>query len=316
MSFSAPPRPDAVLQAIAEKFESAAGHLGWVQDSPANYDFGRSGSGLDVARHAMACAVQSGRTLRILDAGCGSAGLLAILQEEAENDGVRLYLRGVTAERSETPRRLKPYVVLLPAAAADDRSGGAQVVGASADLAEGEGGADIRIYQRFPLEHLATATAADFVEEGRPFDLILCSWTLFHLCDPLGALLQMRALLDRQGTLLVNGVYFHFEGASCEGGGVDAMKLFLAQLGPEVECDIQGEPVRWIPDDPSDKSEWAAGDFRGGFQISLRWNGDGRPSEDVCAEVAGLFQYTGRVVDKVWHLASGSQYSVAAYSLQ
>ena len=93
------------------------------------------------------------------------------------------------------------------------------------------------------LEDLAILDGADFIHEGCYFDLILCSWTLFHLCDPLGTLLQLRGLLEPDGVLLANGVWFHVETpaggpAGLETGSAGAMKQLLDRFFPMLVGDV------------------------------------------------------------------------------
>lgn len=266
-------RPAAVLEGVAHKFKSASGHSGWVQDSAANYDFGRFGSGLEAARAALARRMAAGGALRVLDAGCGSGGQLMDLASLVEVAGGAAYLRGVTAEVNAVPPRLAGRVVRLAASGASGPAAGATCAGSAgvrSTITEAAGGeamqeeaegsvVDMRIYQDFPLEGLAT-TAADFVQQGMVFDLILCSWTLFHLCDPLGTVLQLRALLDPDGAILANGAYFYVEDTPYEAGSIAAMEHFFGMLSPEVEFETIGSPMLWITEDPDD--EWAAGAVR------------------------------------------------------
>ena len=55
----------------------------------------------------------------------------------------------------------------------------------------------------FPLEDVARCGATAF-GAARRFDLIVCSWTLIHLADPLGTLEALGALLAPGGVLLAN----------------------------------------------------------------------------------------------------------------
>ncbi|CAE7211479.1 unnamed protein product, partial [Symbiodinium sp. CCMP2592] len=145
-------------------FRSASKHTGWVQDSAANYVFGRFGTGLQAAESALR-SLPPHRRLRVLDAGCGSGGQLLEIYALAQRQGVPVYLRGVTAETNPVPDQLRDKVVNLLAPPE-------KVV--EEPLADDL--VDMKLFQGFPLENLKEVDAADFIREGIEFDLILCSW--------------------------------------------------------------------------------------------------------------------------------------------
>merc|ERR1712054_189692 len=74
---------------------------------------------------------------------------------------------------------------------------------------EGDENAPLKIYQEFPLEDLKVCHEADFVGGRVLFDLIVGSWTMLHLADPLGTLVQLYSMLAPAGILLVNFCYAH-----------------------------------------------------------------------------------------------------------
>lgn len=301
-------RPASIVAGIADKFKSAAGHPGWVQDSSANYVFGRFGTGLEAAHAALARCATSGKPLSVLDAGCGSGGHLVQILKLASEHGVTVFLRGLTAEKNAVAPELTGCLEELPEA---DMSGDAE------DAVDAPLPA-VRIYYSVPLEDLAVLHGLDFIRNGELFDLILCSWTLLHLCDPLGTLLQLRSLLHPEGILLSNGLWFHVKpsGSEVEEGSMEAMQQLLARLPPSLQHDFQGEDVRWVPVDPED--QWSDGEFQGGFKVSICWLGGSAPAQEVVSDAATVasFVRTGdAVLDKLWHLESGPQYQVAAYEL-
>lgn len=297
-------RPADVRQAVAEKFQSAKGHDGWVQDSSTNYLFGAFGNGAENAVEKMDRKLAEGDAtpLCILDAGCGCGGQLLQILHTARERGVPCYLRGLTAERimERCAEELRPHVKSFDASES--------VSGSST-----EGLEEVKIYQGFPLEDLVSCEAADFVHEGRLFDVIYCSWTLFHLADPLGTLMQLRQILAPQGVLLVNGAYLHFEDPKHDledQNTMDLFGLFCQQLAEHgLQCSVEGGPVRWIATGEDD------GEYQGGYCISLRWHSSGESWREVEEAVMKICRFSGRVLDKVWYLTSGPQYQVASYHL-
>ncbi|CAE7863714.1 Slc24a1 [Symbiodinium microadriaticum] len=103
----------------------------------------------------------------------------------------------------------------------------------------------------------------------------------------------------------------HFEAPGNEEGSIPAFEAFCARLAPELQLCVEGEPVCYVAEDPDD--EWGAGDYRGGFRLSLAWR---RGSATAPARLSDHCAFTGEVLDKVWCLASGQQYLVASYRLR
>ena len=102
----------------------------------------------------------------------------------------RIYLRGTTAgyelsEESLARGNCLKYGEAAASAATDE---------------------PLRIWHQFPLEEIAECEV-DFVEER--FDIVVGSWTMLHLADPLGTLVQLYSLLAPQGLLLLNFCYAH-----------------------------------------------------------------------------------------------------------
>lgn len=210
---------------------------------------------------------------------------------------VPCYLRGLTAERilDRCAEELRPHVRSLDAESS------------------GSPGLEVKIYQGFPPEDLVSCEAADFVRDGRRFDVIFCSWTLFHLADPLGTLMQLRQVLAPEGVLLVNGAYIHFEHPKHDledQNTMDLFGLFCQQLAEHgLQCSVDGGPVQWIATSEDD------GEYQGGYDISLRWQGNGESWREVEEAVMKICRFSGKVLDKVWYLTSGPQYQVASYHL-
>eukprot|EP00435_Cladocopium_sp_Y103_P031413 s559_g7.t4 len=271
-------RPADVRQAVAEKFQSAKGHDGWVQDSSTNYLFGAFGNGAENAVEKMDRKLAEGDAtpLCILDAGCGCGGQLLQILHTARERGVPCYLRGLTAERimERCAEELRPHVKSFDASES--------VSGSSTEGLE---------------EDLVSCEAADFVHEGRLFDVIYCSWTLFHLADPLGTLMQLRQILAPQGVLLVNGAYLHFEDPKHDledQNTMDLFGLFCQQLAEHgLQCSVEGGPVRWIATGEDD------GEYQGGYCISLRWHSSGESWREGCT-----FRPNLQKSDKSFHATS------------
>eukprot|EP00927_Polykrikos_kofoidii_P043283 TRINITY_DN37339_c0_g1_i1.p1 TRINITY_DN37339_c0_g1~~TRINITY_DN37339_c0_g1_i1.p1 ORF type:complete len:309 (-),score=58.23 TRINITY_DN37339_c0_g1_i1:209-1135(-) len=300
-------RPAAVNEAIHEKFCGASTHRGWVQDSPANYDFGSYGVGVDVARVIFKRRLSEGHQARVLDVGCASGGFLSALCDLTSELGATAYLRGVTAG-NETNERLKNVTHRVVETGKDVQLLHAVCRDCTDDTPRENDNVDVRLYQQCLVEKLLVAEV-DFIREGQTFDLIVCSWTLLHLCDPLGTLLQLRQLLADGGILLANEFFFHVEGHGVESGSREAMDVALTRFLPSLEYEVVGEPLRWVPKDPEDDSQWADGDYQGGYRSNLRWVA-------MTAEQPGAtVTYTGEVVDRVWQLVSGAQRMLAAYAV-
>jgi len=307
-------RPQAVRDDIQFKFKHATSVSRWVQDSAANYVFGEFGSGLEIVRKEAIRLAAEGKTLSVLDAGCGSGGQLAEIAELMSKLSLPVYLRGVTAERSEVVPSLQAFAfeLPLPSDTVTCSDNGGQIDFAKQCISTTIGTSiNARIYQGFPLEDIAVTGAADFIRERKQFDVILCSWTLFHLCDPLGTLLQLRCILDPDGILVANGAYFHFEGDGLEAGTVAAIKQFSSAMPSSLCCEIIGQDVKWVSEDPSD--EWSPGEFHGGHTINLCWKGGGCKACEVDEAMCNLVDYTGKTLDRVWQLESGQQYAIASY---
>jgi hypothetical protein len=57
---------------------------------------------------------------------------------------------------------------------------------------------DLKVYGNFECEHILKSKA-DFIQNSIKFDLIVASWTIFHLCDPFGCVIQLYELLSKNG---------------------------------------------------------------------------------------------------------------------
>merc|ERR1719164_101421 len=175
-------RPDGVLEAIRDKF-AAARPGGWLQDSADNYEFLSFGSGV-AAVEALAKRARPGDVVAILDAGAGSGGFMAQARDVCARHAIPARIVGTTADSREAQvGRSRRWD--------EPRDGG------------GGGGVELDHVCGFPLEDVARCGATAF-GAARRFDLIVCSWTLIHLADPLGTLEALGALLAPGGVLLAN----------------------------------------------------------------------------------------------------------------
>jgi len=238
-------RPQEVLNAIQEKLRHTK-DFKWEKDCSANYTFGAFGSGLEALEAAVSRARQRGAPeLSVLDVGAGSGGFLQQARAVAAEGRVRLYARGLTGGSEE------------PAAGVQAVQGQwleAEVAPTSPPAADGE--ADVALLHAFPAE-LLHQSACDFVREGRAFDLVVASWTLRHLCEPLGTLEFLSERLAPGGVLLGNELF-----APVGDGGLEPFREAARDAaGPSysVELDVQGEALRFEGDD-----------LAGGYEMALR----------------------------------------------
>merc|ERR1711988_404359 len=180
-------RPPSILDAVRFKFEDARRHSGWEMDSAVNYVFADT-----EASQVVRTLCQGGGTLAVLDVGSGKGDFLVEVEQIATAEGLGVYLRGVTAGYECTETTVErgaccPY----------------------GDAEAGDANLPLKVYHQFPAEDIASCHEADFISEGRRFDLIVASWTMLHLADPLGTLVQLYGLLGHRGVLLVNFCYAH-----------------------------------------------------------------------------------------------------------
>merc|ERR1719152_762364 len=179
-------RPAPVLEAIRDKF-AAARPGGWLQDSADNYEFLSFGSGVAAVEALARRARPAGEVVNILDAGAGSGGFMARARDVCARHGIPARIVGTTADsRKAQVGHSRRWDEPLPGGGGGDR-----------------GGVELDHVCGFPLEDVARCGATAFGARRR-FDLIVCSWTLIHLADPLGTLEALCALLAPGGVLLAN----------------------------------------------------------------------------------------------------------------
>jgi len=142
-------------------------------DSAANYTFDGL-SGLSVVE-ALLREAKSGFSM--LDVGAAKADFVYEVEALARSQGVtEIYLRGTTAGYERNARNQQDEVNDCCCYGEEEQRAAAGAV---------------RIYHAFPLEDLLLCDQADFIAEGRRFNLIVASWTMLHLADPLGTLTQV-----------------------------------------------------------------------------------------------------------------------------
>lgn len=213
-------RPKGIQDAITFKFEDARRHSGWEMDSAASYDF--SGvAGSRIVELLCERRKSSSSPLSVLDAGAGSGDFLYDVEAivRAHDMETPPFLRGVTAGYE------------LGSTSAER--------GVCHKYGEGDDGdpcCSLKIYQQFPLEDIATCCEADFVASQCKFDLVVASWTMLHLADPMGTLQQLYSFVAPGGILLVNFCYAHI---------ADGDKAHLRKLMDIVSNDHKA----WLGDD-------------------------------------------------------------------
>merc|ERR1719263_326896 len=251
-------RPDGVLEAIRDKF-AAARPGGWLQDSADNYEFLSFGSGV-AAVEALAKRARPGEVVAILDAGAGSGGFMAQARDVCARHAIPARIVGTTADSREAQvGRSRRW---------DEPRDG-----------DGGGGVELDHVCGFPLEDVARCGATAF-GAARRFDLIVCSWTLIHLADPLGTLEALCALPAPGGAPLEA-----FAGC-CRAAGLE-----LTVEGAELTYDDERG-------------------FERGYYTAVRYV---RPKRGAGAPRFRL-AHTGEL-GRLHVLASGAQYSVAKYAI-
>lgn len=208
-------RPDTIQEAVRFKFNDARRQSRWEMDSAANYDF--SGvRGTAVVKGVIAQKKRAkAKGFSMLDVGAGKGDFLYGVEELARARGVEdLYLRGVTAGYERN------------ANTSEDRT----ACCCYGEDGPGESGRTVKVYHQFPLEDIAACHESDFIAEGRKFDVIIASWTMLHLADPLGTLVQLYPLLVQGGVILGNFCYAHIGD-----GEKSRLKEAIAHMGEEYQ---------------------------------------------------------------------------------
>ena len=268
-------RPAPVLEAIRDKF-AAARPGGWLQDSADNYEFLSFGSGV-AAVEALAKRARPGEVVAILDAGAGSGGFMAQARDVCARHAIPARIVGTTADsRKAQVGRSRRWDEPLPGGGGGDR-----------------GGVELDHVCGFPLEDVARCGATAFGARRR-FDLIVCSWTLIHLADPLGTLEALCALLAPGGVLLAN------EACADVGSGGATLAAFVGCCRA-AGLDVAVEGAELTYDD--------ARGFEHGYCTAVRYVRPKRGGGALRFPLA----HTGEL-GRLHVLASGAQYSVAKYA--
>merc|ERR1719263_798940 len=272
-------RPDGVLEAIRDKF-AAARPGGWLQDSADNYEFLSFGSGV-AAVEALAKRARPGEVVAILDAGAGSGGFMARARDVCARHAIPARIVGTTADsRKAQVGRSRRWDEPLPGDGGGDR-----------------GGVELDHVCGFPLEDVARCGATAFGARRR-FDLIVCSWTLIHLADPLGTLEALCALLAPGGVLLANEACADVGPPARGGAPLEAFAGCCRAAG--LELAVEGAELTY--DDERG--------FERGYYTAVRYV---RPKRGAGAPRFRL-AHTGEL-GQLHVLASGAQYSVAKYAI-
>ena len=173
------------------KFADAVAANHWEKGGAlTNYEFcPQLGSGAAFFRKILAPILkrkQPNEKVKILDVGCADASLFEGVVQVMKKIGVseeQIYLRGVTASMEE---------------------GGSCVRWQDEEESDNTGA--IKVYGDFELEKISELRP-DFIREGVKFDLIVASWTMLHLVDSLGTLVQLWDLLDPNGGQFVGNQF-------------------------------------------------------------------------------------------------------------
>lgn len=316
-------RPEAVRNAIddhrgdALNFGPRSGlaPMRWERDAAANYGFGRFGSGRDAVTAACAHAQDEGRQqVSICDIGCGSGGFLSIVASQAATEaGLVLTARGLTGGRESCAvEHATPCNVAECDGDWRDQSSAVRCTG-SVDEKRAH---DILLLQRFPIEDVLSCGAADFVQQGQTFDLIVCSWTLRHCADPLGTLEQLANLLRVGGVILANQLWLPFAGESGRWDDEPALRRGIAALnsgatGVSLELDAAKGATDTVDEDECEASEaiWTAVRCVRTGATPVRF-----AMVEFTGEVSGPMSLDA--TKSVCCLSGGPSYAMARYALQ
>ena len=177
-------------------------------------------------------------------------------------------------------------------------------------------GKDSALLHRFPIEEIHQCHRHLQLAGRAAFDLIVCSWTMRHVCDPLGTLEALSELLAPGGTLLANQLYAPVLSANSAGGtatstdsqsrsaSVQRLRKTLESgnsLDFAVDVSVQGEEPRY-----------GEQELKGGFDICVKIKRYQTSGPGVGVQFSA--QHTGRVTGPLGAvLRSGGQYLMAEY---
>jgi hypothetical protein len=131
-------------------------------------------------------AKDSKETIRLLDFGSGDFSwpltIARYIKENRKNKNIKFEIVGVTGEISIGPKKIEEY---------------------QREFAQE--GITLTLLEKIEIESIDK-----ILKPG--FDLIVSSWTLRHLVDPLGTIWRLYNLLNPNGLLLAEGFYLYLEG--------------------------------------------------------------------------------------------------------
>lgn len=163
-------------------------------------------------------------SMKVLDVGCGAGAFLHECASDVSKTSKKFFFRGITGsdEVSEEVRR-----------EVGDVDPAALERAITNRLENRTDRIDLKIYEHVCIEDLEhSSSVLDFVESATRFDLIFCSWTALHLCDPFGLLVQLYDMLDVNGIVVVN-MFF-----AATNFGQGAVLVDLLNLGCDVCIDL------------------------------------------------------------------------------
>lgn len=277
-------RPPAVQDAVLSKWRDACQI--WEMDSAANYTFGPFGTG----QEQVETLAERNPCPRVLDVGSGSGGFLLQATELCIQHEKRLFGRGLSGG--------KEVASSIPVWDCEDWI--------STMALEQHQDEPLELLHRFPIERIHE------VVHSSKFDLIVCSWTMRHLCDPLGTLEALSQLLAPDGVLVANQIY----APVIRSGGAPNVELLVEAIRSgsndqyDVKCALEGEPLRYGEDG-----------IEGGFELFVTIVRIKKHSACNSEGVRFNVEYTGRVVgplegpDSGAVLKGGGQYMMAEYQL-
>mmetsp|Transcript_42849 Transcript_42849/g.82013 ORF Transcript_42849/g.82013 Transcript_42849/m.82013 type:complete len:896 (+) Transcript_42849:82-2769(+) len=134
--------------------------------------------------------------MNVLDVGCGAGAFLHECASDVSVTSKKFLFRGITGSDEVSTKVRRKLGDVDPAA----------LERAITDWLEKRTDCiDLKIYEHVSIEDIEhSSNVLDFVESATRFDLIFCSWTALHVCDPFGLLVQLYDMLDVDGIVVTN----------------------------------------------------------------------------------------------------------------
>eukprot|EP00927_Polykrikos_kofoidii_P039369 TRINITY_DN33775_c0_g1_i1.p1 TRINITY_DN33775_c0_g1~~TRINITY_DN33775_c0_g1_i1.p1 ORF type:complete len:905 (+),score=163.00 TRINITY_DN33775_c0_g1_i1:40-2715(+) len=164
----------------------------WMHNGEAhNYRFGR----LD-GKNLVSYLGGTRAHVNVLDVGCGAGAFLHECASDVSVTSKKFLFRGITGS-DEVSNKVREELGDVDPAALERAI--TNCLETRTDCI------DLKIYEHVCIEDLEQSSSVlDFVESATRFNVIFCSWTALHLCDPFGLLVQLYDLLDVDGIVVTN----------------------------------------------------------------------------------------------------------------